>query len=83
MTARINRANAQRADIALRRLLVPAKAKPSATPVDASRARITVCAPFVDRRFTADAGHVGEFSRAGIGRYVEPDDEIETEGMGL
>ena len=39
--------------------------------VDASRARITVCPPFVDRRFAPDAGHVGEFAQVGIGRYVE------------
>ena len=39
--------------------------------VDASKARITRCAPFVDRRFTPDAGYVGEFAKAGIGRYVD------------
>ncbi len=78
-------ANTQRAEIALARLMRPQEPVRAAVPVDMSQARITVCAPFVDRRYVPDAGHVGEFSRAGIGRYVEPDPDAgpETEGMGL
>lgn len=39
--------------------------------VDASRAKYTPCKPFVDARFAVAPGHVGEFARAGIGRYLE------------
>ena len=53
------------------------------TPVDDSRARITVCPPKPDTRFAPAPGHVGEFARAGIGRYVEPDTGPDTEGQGF
>lgn len=46
----------------------PAKPQATAT-VDTSRARITVAPPKLDTRFQPDPGHVGEFSRLGIGRY--------------
>lgn len=83
MSKRAYAGDKKRAEIALARLLAEPKPAKCERAIDASRAKITIAPPFVDRRFAADPGHVGAFARAGIGRYVDPEDEIETEGMGL
>jgi hypothetical protein len=83
MSRRIYRSQIDRANLIADRLARPSEPVRDAIPVDDSRARITKAPPFVDARFAPSAGHIGEFSRAGIGRYVAPEDDIETEGMGL
>lgn len=50
----------------------PSTVKPASTAtIDISRARITIAEPKLDMRFQAAPGHVGEFSRLGVGRYAE------------